>query len=238
MPEERPIETFLGHHDERRASMPVAVYFDLDGTLLTYAHPFEELFARTVPDGTAAMQTAFSNRLLTALEDLESDPYEAAFQFVCDTYDVEGTPTELAAAYVRRELAATRVSAQATRLVAAVTARHPTGILTNGDGPMQRAKLDRHGLDELVDAIIVSNELGVRKPDPAIFAAAKRRLPADTYVYVGDTVDEDVRPADEQGFATVHIGTGEATADVTAGSIEDLAAVLTPLLAACERGSN
>jgi HAD superfamily hydrolase (TIGR01509 family) len=60
-----------------------------------------------------------------------------------------------------------------------------------------RAELTRHGIDVLVDTIVISAELGVEKPDPRPFAAALERLgvaPARA-LHVGDG------PADEQGAA-------------------------------------
>lgn len=111
-----------------------------------------------------------------------------------------------------------------------VAARHPTGILTNGHGPTQRAKLAEHGFDDLVDAILVSNELGVRKPVPGIFEEARERLPADTHVYVGDTYEEDVVPARDQGFETVYVGDGDHEAPVAADGTGALASLLVPLL--------
>lgn len=45
-------------------------------------------------------------------------------------------------------------------------------VLTNGTGRQQRAKLERTGLAALLDAVVISEEVGASKPDPAIFAAA------------------------------------------------------------------
>jgi putative hydrolase of the HAD superfamily len=59
---------------------------------------------------------------------------------------------------------------------------------------MQRRKLAEHGLADLVDTGIVSNEVGSRKPDQDVFEEARKRLPAETFVYVGDTFEEDIGP--------------------------------------------
>jgi len=85
--------------------------------------------------------------------------------------------------------------------VESLAKRHQFGVLTNGDGYgyMQRRKLEEHGLDDLADAVVISNEVGVRKPNPQIFETAKERLPAESYLYVGDTFEEDIAPAREAG---------------------------------------
>lgn len=196
--------------------MTTAVHFDLDGTLLTYAEPFDDLVAATLPDPTPAMVETYTERVLSALRASESDPYERAFAAVVDAFDLAADPAALASDYVEREVAATRLDPPARRLVETVADAHPTGVLTNGHGPTQRAKIREHGLDRLVDEVVVSGEVGVRKPDPGIFDRARERLPADRHVYVGDTFAEDVVPARDLGFETVYVGDEDVDAPVAA----------------------
>jgi putative hydrolase of the HAD superfamily len=65
--------------------------------------------------------------------------------------------------------------------------------------------LERTGLRPLVDAVVVSAELGVAKPDPAIFAAALERLGATAgeALHVGDSVEHDVAGARAAGIDAV-----------------------------------
>jgi putative hydrolase of the HAD superfamily len=72
-----------------------------------------------------------------------------------------------------------------------------TGLLTNGPSWMQRRKVQLLGLEEQLDAIGISEELGASKPDPAAFTATLELLgsaPEDT-VMVGDHLDWDERGA-------------------------------------------
>jgi putative hydrolase of the HAD superfamily len=72
-----------------------------------------------------------------------------------------------------------------------------TGLLTNGPSWMQRRKVELLGLEEHLDAIGISEELGASKPDPAAFTGALELMgsaPDDT-VMVGDHLDWDVRGA-------------------------------------------
>ncbi|MTD13105.1 HAD-IA family hydrolase [Nakamurella sp. YIM 132087] len=62
------------------------------------------------------------------------------------------------------------------------------GIISNSDGDYQRRKLRTVGLHEFVDTAVCSGDVGVSKPDPAIFTLAVEQLgvhPAHA-VYVGD----------------------------------------------------
>ncbi len=62
------------------------------------------------------------------------------------------------------------------------------GLITNGKSEIQRAKVKTLGIEEYFDSIIVSRELGVSKPDPAIFYKMSENLgiPTEKMVYVGD----------------------------------------------------
>jgi putative hydrolase of the HAD superfamily len=70
------------------------------------------------------------------------------------------------------------------------------GIVSNATipGPLMRDDLDLLGLSELVDAAVFSSEIGVRKPDPRIFASVLEALELDPRqcLFVGDRLKEDV----------------------------------------------
>jgi len=76
-------------------------------------------------------------------------------------------------------------------------------IVTNG-GPAQRVKLQRIGLDSIVRMVMVSGELDVAKPHPAIYQRAlhwSELAPAEVVV-VGDHPEVDLAPAAALGMAT------------------------------------
>ena len=60
------------------------------------------------------------------------------------------------------------------------------------------------------DVVTSSARLGVRKPDPAFFERLVELAgcPAKDVVYVGDRVDNDIRPAIEAGLAAIHVRRG------------------------------
>jgi putative hydrolase of the HAD superfamily len=65
--------------------------------------------------------------------------------------------------------------------------------------------LERTALRPLVDAVAISAELGVAKPDPAIFRVALERLgaSADGALHVGDSLEHDVAGARAAGIDAV-----------------------------------
>lgn len=68
------------------------------------------------------------------------------------------------------------------------------GLLTNGVPDIQRLKLSQTGLEGTVDAVVVSGEIGVGKPDPAIFRHMLDALGASAgeTVMIGDSWERDV----------------------------------------------
>ncbi|UGQ09711.1 HAD family hydrolase [Yinghuangia sp. ASG 101] len=66
------------------------------------------------------------------------------------------------------------------------------------------------GLALGVDMIATSDDWGVSKPEAAFFArlAAECPFPPDEILYVGDRLDNDVRPAHQAGLRTAHIKRG------------------------------
>lgn len=71
---------------------------------------------------------------------------------------------------------------------------HTLGIISNGKLTEQSQKLERMGLAGRFATVVISDEVGIGKPDSRIFLEACRRLgvkPADC-VYVGDDWNNDV----------------------------------------------
>jgi FMN phosphatase YigB (HAD superfamily) len=81
------------------------------------------------------------------------------------------------------------------------------GLVSNFDHPPHvRRILSENGWATVFDTIVISSEVGVKKPDPAIFALALQRTgiaPANA-IYVGDTHD-DVTGAIAAGIRPIFI---------------------------------
>ena len=71
---------------------------------------------------------------------------------------------------------------------------YPVGILTNGFAETQRVKLDTFGFNSHKIITLISEDVGVMKPQPGIFDAATRisGVKTDEILYVGDSYSSDV----------------------------------------------
>ncbi|MDG4516107.1 HAD family hydrolase [Streptococcus suis] len=83
------------------------------------------------------------------------------------------------------------------------------GIVANQSSSV-RELLKEWGIESYFQLIILSEEVGLSKPDTTIFTLAlqKANIPADRVVYVGDRYDNDILPAKSLGMWTVRILTG------------------------------
>ncbi|MGO4459385.1 HAD family hydrolase [Streptomyces sp. M-16] len=82
------------------------------------------------------------------------------------------------------------------------------GILTNGAGDIQRAKIKAAGLADVVDAVAISEEIGARKPDPKAFQSALALCgtdrPGEAWM-VGDNPEGDIAGAHQAGLRTIWV---------------------------------
>ena len=94
------------------------------------------------------------------------------------------------------------------------------GVLTNGPSAIQRRKLRSTGVEPLVDAVLVSEEIGVAKPDVRAFEIAAAALGAapDRTAMVGDSLHNDVLGALAAGFARV-VWVGRMDGELPAGAL-------------------
>jgi FMN phosphatase YigB (HAD superfamily) len=112
----------------------------------------------------------------------------------------------------RRELAnATVFPEHHGVLLRRLRPRFRLGVVSNFDyTPTARTILERAGVTDLFDAVLVSDEVGWRKPARPIFEAALRRVGvgAAEAVFVGDRADIDVAGAQAVGCAAVWLNPG------------------------------
>jgi putative hydrolase of the HAD superfamily len=145
-------------------------------------------------------------------------------------------PAAAARAYREGIAAALELVPGVRELLGDLRERYRVGLLTDGPALAQRDKLDALGLGDAFEAVLVSGELGVGKPDRRAFAALAAALgvtPARA-VYVGDEPEIDVVGAAEAGFRTVQVlGPDERAHPRSDAAVarEDLAARLPAVLA-------
>jgi len=84
-----------------------------------------------------------------------------------------------------------------------------TGLVSNSWGVH---RYPRELFDELFDGLVISGELGIRKPSRRMYELGAERagVPAEDCVYVDD-LPFNLVPAEQLGMATVHHTSAEST---------------------------
>ena len=92
----------------------------------------------------------------------------------------------------------------------AARATHRLGLVTNGASCLQREKLEGAGLAGCFDAVVVSGDIGIGKPDAAPYARALELLGArpEDATMVGDSLANDVDGALAAGLRAVWLNRG------------------------------
>jgi putative hydrolase of the HAD superfamily len=85
------------------------------------------------------------------------------------------------------------------------------GIVTNGPVQMQNEKIDNLKIRKYMRTIIISDEVGFRKPDPEIFLLALNELNIEnnSALYIGDNPSTDIKGANDAGITSVWLSLGQ-----------------------------
>jgi putative hydrolase of the HAD superfamily len=83
-------------------------------------------------------------------------------------------------------------------------------VVTNGETRIQEEKLRRTGLDRYLADWVISEEAGVRKPNPRIFgiAAERARMRLTGAWVIGDAPESDIAGADAIGAPSIWLHRG------------------------------
>jgi HAD superfamily hydrolase (TIGR01509 family) len=206
---------------EKNRDMRTAVLFDLDDTIFDHQYSRRRALARMmevyeaasqsdlltlealhekhlqtthllVLDGRLTLADARRERMSLLFSDLgvglSAKAADEADAFYRDTYD-----------------ACVRAVPGSIRLIRELKQTMRIGIVTNGLVAQQVHKIRLCGVEGLIDCLIVSEEVGARKPDKRIFEMALERLrtKAGQAIVIGDSWNLDVRGARNAGLPAV-----------------------------------
>ncbi|AYN28831.1 MULTISPECIES: pyrimidine 5'-nucleotidase [Buttiauxella] len=93
----------------------------------------------------------------------------------------------------------------AVSLLNALKDKVKIGIITNGFTALQQIRLERTGLRDYFDLLVISEQVGVAKPDRKIFDYTFEQMghpPRDRVMMVGDTAESDILGGMNAGIAT------------------------------------
>ncbi|WP_236246849.1 HAD family hydrolase [Streptomyces sp. CC210A] len=176
--------------------------FDLDGTLADRQSALSD--AVTGMCRAHALPPAAEQWLRTELVDRAN---VADFARLREIFGLEVPAADLWQEYVDLMSAAVTCRPEVLEGLACLRAAAWTiGIITNGAGDIQRAKLAGTGLADLVDGVAASGDLEIRKPDRRLFELAATRCGvslADGGWMIGDDPTGDIGGGHQAGLRTI-----------------------------------
>ncbi|MDR6612339.1 HAD family hydrolase [Leifsonia sp. 1010] len=237
------------------------VLFDLDDTLFAHRTAVEAGILRYAESLGPPYGTAEADEVVTLWHDLEEEHYHS---YLAGRLDFEGQRQARArdfaarhgvelddaqasawfADYFEHYVAAWSLHDDALPALDALQAALPGvrfGLITNGDLAFQGRKVEAVGLDARMEHLIASGEVGVAKPDSAIFHAACGAfgVRADQAAYVGDRLRTDAIASARAGLTGVWLNRRNAVPspedelDAATAGVRTIASLaeLVPLLA-------
>ena len=201
-----------------------AIAFDLFNTLITVEPQtledankrlFESLSKAGFPLDADSFRRAHRAAALRHIEQCRKDGRETHNRFwISDALRVQGHPvspddSRIAAAvdaYFSAFLDHCRLIPDTKEMLTALQPSYRLGLLSNfTHGPAARKLISCAGLDPFFPVVIISGELGYRKPDPRPFKELVKQLGVESsrVLYVGDDPEPDILGATQAGLNPV-----------------------------------
>jgi len=191
-----------------------SIFFDADDTLFDY--PLAERTA-LIASAQEFGVTAEPERFIAAYRRHNRDVWQAFERGETDqaTLRVErfrrlfaelGIPAppleEISAFYLEALAGQSQLLPGALDLVRELAKRFPLALVTNGIASVQNQRFAASPITPYFRAIVISEEVGIAKPDPRIFAPALQAIgvAAADVLYVGDSVTSDMAAARNAGM--------------------------------------
>jgi len=209
--------------------MPIqAVLFDMFDTLVLiekshmfYNPSLKRAHKFLVKNGVKVRFTDFRNAYITARDalyvkadaNLEEPHFNArisnALKLLGFNFDVaSGIVTGTTKAFYEGFMEYVRIDEHAVEVLRKLQGKYKLGIVSNFAIPECVVKLlETQDIASFFDVVVVSGAVNKRKPSPEIFQQALEKLgvAASETVFVGDTVDADVKGAKDMGMKTIFV---------------------------------
>lgn len=187
--------------------------FDADGTLFDYESAEASALQQTFVQYGVSWQPEFLktyrqiNAEVWALLELgRISPQRLSierFHELLQTLSLDLSPANFSRDYLQNIAKCAELIEDAEQVVVSLADSYRLVILTNGLKAVQHARLKRTPIHPYISDMIISEDVGVAKPEEAIFLAAFERLgqpPKDAVLMIGDSLSSDIRGAANFGI--------------------------------------
>jgi putative hydrolase of the HAD superfamily len=189
------------------------VIFDLDFTLfdseLSERQALSATFAKfniNVTDEILRIYRDFNSQLWMDFEKKKielADLRTERFQRLCEEFDFDLNASGLADIYEKNLGNYGGLYDGAEELLKTAKNESKVALITNGLESVQKARLSNYELEKFFDAILISGECGLSKPDSLIFQQCLDLLghkDRSSVIMIGDSLSSDIRGANNFGI--------------------------------------
>jgi putative hydrolase of the HAD superfamily len=208
--------------------MTCAVHCNLDGTLTENTVDFEDIYSTALDragiiglDGT---YEAYTDRFFNYFQKGWAFPRRQAVLDLLNDHNIDdlGQSDAFGNKWTALEAERTTFHPAATDVLQEIAGKHRVSVITNGTSELQRQKIESMGVRDMLDAIVVSTEIGQRKPNAEFFRTAKETIDVDTHIVVSHDLRRDILPAKRLDMLTVWISDKKASDDQQQQQIAEL----------------
>jgi len=191
------------------------LWFDADGTLFDFNRAEGialkqafQLVNTPFDDAYLEVYRRINQQLWKALEQREITPGALPvrrFELLVDALQLTCSPIQMSTAYLEQLALCGELIDGAYDVLQTLRATCRFAIVTNGLQVVQRSRLAHSRIGDYITELIISEEVGAAKPEPAFFAAAFARMghPAKSEVLViGDSLTSDMQGGVNYGLDT------------------------------------
>lgn len=224
---------------------------DADGTLFDYQKaqryaleslcreldiPFSDAHLAAFREANDSVWEAFEQKEITS-EELKTERFARFFRRM----NLKLSAQQASSIYLQYLGKAGFLFDGARELLTALKEHYQLALLTNGLAATQRGRLQAAGLDDWFDPVVISEEVGVQKPDPQIFSHVFKQARINSRkqaLMVGDSLSSDIAGGNASGIDTClldfdnlyqeSVTEDERRPAYVVGSYQELLELLTP----------
>jgi len=191
-----------------------ALLFDLDGTVLDYValfNAYKHAFGVNAPDALLEVYHEINSALWGQFEkgiiDITNLKYRR-FADLFSHFNLDADPSAFSDYYLQELGNGGYLMKGALEILTFCSKHFRLGAITNGIGDVQRSRLNKAGIDQFFETVVISNDVGIAKPDPGIFNIAFKDMNLNNkeeILMIGDSLSSDILGGINAGIDTCWI---------------------------------
>ena len=203
------------------------VLIDLDDTLFYYPKTEKEAFRRTFEELRFFVESELGNAKkeevyekikdrykdvnLQLWKDLEKGAVDkdrlkvVRFEKIIEEFDLKYDLYEMSELYLKKLGEGIFPFEVTEKLCEYLHSKYKVGIVTNGIKEVQYSRIENSAIAKYIDKIIISDEVGVNKPDKRIFEYAMNYfeiMDKSEVIMIGDSLGADIKGGQNAGIDT------------------------------------